>query len=64
MFQMGPRTGNPVYNATYARDLHQQLRRTCPRGHITGITAVREARKYPVISGEIVRIVATCNGGG
>ncbi len=60
LFQMGPRTGNPVYNDTYAEDLIHLIYDECPSGKITGITAVREARAYPVISGEIVNISGYC----
>lgn len=59
-FQMGPRTGNPVYNEKYARNLYHQIRKMCPSGHISGLVIVRENRKYPVISGEIVKITADC----
>ena len=59
-FQMGPKTGAPVYNLTAYNDLNQKLRELCPSGKITGIMAIRETRKYPVISGEIVKVKAYC----
>jgi hypothetical protein len=63
-FQMGPSTGNGVFGDKYAEDLVNQLYKRCPSGKITGITAVRESKKYPVISGEIVRITGYCIEGG
>lgn len=60
MFQMGPRTGNPVYTTAYIKNLGEQLRATCPNGSLTGLMVVRETRKYPVISGEIVKIKGDC----
>lgn len=62
LFQMGPVTGNPVYVENYWRGLPQMLEAECPSGRITGVTSIRETRKYPVVSGEIVRIKATCLG--
>ena len=60
LFQMGPTTGNPVYNAAYARGLGEELQRACPKGRVTGLMSIRENRKYPVISGEIVKITGYC----
>jgi hypothetical protein len=59
-FQMGPRTGNPVYVSDYARKVVDRLWEACPSGRITGVQSVRETRSYPVISGEIVKIKAEC----
>lgn len=60
LFQMGPRTGGPVYVEGYAKRLIYALHQQCPNGGITGVTSVRETRKYPVISGEIVKINGYC----
>jgi hypothetical protein len=60
MFQMGPRTGNPVYNDRYAYGLIDEIRGRCPNGKITGLMSIREMRQYPVISGEIVKIKGYC----
>jgi hypothetical protein len=60
MFQMGPRTGNPVYNQRYAEKMIYSIYEKCPSGHITGLMSIRETRKYPVISGEIVKITGYC----
>lgn len=60
LMNMGPRTGNPVFNETYAEKVLSQLYSQCPSGNITGISNVREARSYGPVSGEIVRIDAFC----
>lgn len=60
LFQMGPSTGNPVYTKDYAKNLMQVLYEKCPSGRITGLTSIRETRKYPVISGEIVKVTGYC----
>lgn len=59
-FQMGPRTGSPVYSDTYAEHIVEELRSQCPNGKITGVESIRESRNYPVIKGEIVKIKAYC----
>jgi hypothetical protein len=63
-FQMGPHTGNGVFTDKYAEGVLDMLYKRCPSGRITGLTAVRESKKYPVISGEIVRITGYCIEGG
>lgn len=60
LFQMGPRTGNPVYVKNYAKNLVQLIYEACPSGRVTGLMSIRESRKYPVISGEIVRVTGYC----
>lgn len=60
LFQIGPRTGNPVYNEHYAEKLIDEIHAKCPSGKITGLMSIREMREYPVISGEIVKITGYC----
>lgn len=59
-FQMGPRTGAPVYSDKYAEKLIYQLHTQCPSGKITGVQSIRETRAYPVIKGEIVKVTGFC----
>ncbi len=59
-FQMGPRTGNPVYSSDYARKIADKVWEQCPSGSVTGLQSIRETRAYPVISGEIVKIKGEC----
>lgn len=60
LFQTGPKTGNPVFNDTYADRLHEDLTRACPTMRIHHLIVTRETQKYPVISGEIVKIKGEC----
>ena len=60
LFQVGPTTGNGVYNDKYAESILAVLHQKCPSGRISGLTSIRENRKYPAISGEIVKIVGYC----
>lgn len=60
LVNMGPTTGNPVYNDSYAENILQQLHQQCATGKITGIRNIREALSYGPVSGEIVRIDADC----
>lgn len=60
LFQMGDRTGNPVYNERYAEKLIYAIHEKCPSGRVTGVTSIREMRKYPAISGEIVKVTGYC----
>jgi hypothetical protein len=60
MFQMGPRTGKPVYVKGYAKNLIQVIYEKCPTGKITGLMSIRESRDYPVVSGEIVKVTGYC----
>lgn len=63
LFQMGPVTGNPVYTSKYAENILRAIREECPSGKITGLMSVRETRKYPVVSGEIVKVNGICLDG-
>jgi hypothetical protein len=60
LFQVGPSTGNPTFNETWADGLVPALRERCPSGRITGVSTVRETTSYPVVSGEIVTIKGYC----
>lgn len=62
MFQMGPKTGNPVFTDEYSDRVFSLVRKECPSLKFSGLTSVRETAKYPVVSGEIVKIVGFCLG--
>ena len=59
-FQQGPVTGERVFNDKYAENMIAMLKAECPSGKLTGLMSVRESRKYPVISGEIVKVTGYC----
>jgi len=60
LMNMGPRTGNPVYDDEYANKLMEYIYAECPTGKLTGLTSVREAKGFGPVSGEIVRISGYC----
>lgn len=60
LFQMGPKTGKPVYVPNYATNLMKMIYEKCPSGKVTGLLSVRESREYPVVSGEIVKVTGYC----
>ena len=56
----GPSTGTPVFTDRYSDHLLDAIIEKCPSGQITGLTSVRESRKYPYISGEIISVRGFC----
>lgn len=61
LFQVGDRTGQPVYSGdNYADRVYELLYEKCPSGQISGLQSVREMNKYPVVSGEIVKVRGYC----
>lgn len=60
LFQTGPRTGNITYNQRYAERLIYEIHQKCPSGQVTGLMSIREMKKYPAISGEIVKVTGFC----
>lgn len=56
----GPRIGEVTFSDTYADDLQFKLPTYCSSGRIAGVMTIRETNKYPVISGEIVRVIGYC----
>ena len=61
LFQMGPSTGNPVWSGdTYADRIFYAVYKECPSGQVTALQSTRETSKYPVVSGEIVKIRGIC----
>lgn len=60
LFQMGPRTGNPVFEEKYADIVPKLILAKCPQGNITGLLMVRETAKYPLVSGEIINVSGYC----
>jgi hypothetical protein len=60
LFQWGPTTGNPTFSEDFADEMLTRLQQACPSLRVTGLVLVRETNKYPVISGEIVRLKGYC----
>ena len=61
LFQFGPTTGAPVFNAYYARPIPELLQAKCTRGRLSNIVSIRETREYPIVKGEVIRIQALCH---
>ncbi len=57
---MGPRTGRQTYSDTYLDNLADEILKKCPSGNVTGLMSIRETAIYPVVSGEIGKIVGYC----
>ncbi|MDV6237217.1 hypothetical protein CH379_016410 [Leptospira ellisii] len=57
---MGPVTGGKVFTDKYADEIPKLIYERCPSGNVTGLRSVRETARYPVISGEIVKIEGFC----
>ncbi|MFT6114208.1 MAG: hypothetical protein ACJA10_001149 [Oleispira sp.] len=60
LINMGPRTGNPVFDDEYGNKVMEYIYAECPTGKLTGLTSVREAKSLGPVSGEIVRISGYC----
>lgn len=60
MFQMGPRTGMPVYSVKWTENILYKIYEVCPSGQVTGLMSIRENRDYNVVSGEIVKVTGFC----
>jgi len=60
MFQMGPRTGLPVYSTKWAEQIIYKVYEACPSGKVTGLMSIRENRNYDVVSGEIIKVTGFC----
>ncbi|MCP5325204.1 MAG: hypothetical protein H7A09_02615 [Oceanospirillaceae bacterium] len=60
LINMGPKTGNPVFDDTYAQRLQEYLLVKCPSGRLTSIRSVREAKGFGPVTGEIVGVKADC----
>jgi hypothetical protein len=60
LVSFGPVTGNPVLNTRYADLIHEQASSSCAPERTIGIVSIRETMKYPVVSGEIVKIGGLC----
>ena len=57
---MGPVTGRKTFNNTYADELADIVYQHCKSGKIVNLKNIRESARYPVVSGEIVRIEGDC----
>ena len=56
----GPKTGNTVLDDKYADNSGKVAQMKCSPNRTVGVVTYRETMKYPVISGEIVKIEGLC----
>ena len=56
----GPRTGSLVFNDRFPDVIPTKIKQACPTGRVTGLMVTRESAKYPVVSGEVVRVTGYC----
>jgi hypothetical protein len=56
----GPRTGSLVFNDRFTDVIPTKIRQACPNGRVTGLVVTRETAKYPIVSGEVVRVTGYC----
>ncbi|ASP40815.1 hypothetical protein CHH28_03230 [Bacterioplanes sanyensis] len=60
LINMGPRTGNPVFDDSYSDHILASILAQCPSGQLTGLRSIREGIAYGPVSGEVVRIDGFC----
>jgi hypothetical protein len=60
LISFGPKTGNTVFDDKYADESGKVSRLKCSPEKTVGVVSYRETRKYPVLSGEIVKIEGLC----
>jgi hypothetical protein len=56
----GPKTGEVTFTDKYADDVPELVASSCSPNKMTGFVTARETNKYPVISGEIIRVIGYC----
>jgi len=60
LFQFGPKTGNPVFDDTFADVVAQRILQECPSARVTGLLSLRESANYYAVSGEYVTVRGYC----
>ncbi|MCS6839086.1 MAG: hypothetical protein NZ480_09645 [Bdellovibrionaceae bacterium] len=60
LFQVGPRTGNPIYEEKWGHNILEVLHEKCPSGRFSGLMAARENREFQGVSGEMLTIKGFC----
>lgn len=63
LLTFGPKTGEVTFADDYADQTFAYLAAACAPGRLGGFVTIRETAKYPVVSGEIVRVVGYCRKG-
>jgi hypothetical protein len=60
LFQFGPKTGDVVFDDTFADVVAEKILEQCPSARVTGLMSLRESTKYYAVSGEYVTVRGYC----
>jgi hypothetical protein len=60
LFEFGPKTGEVVFNDTFADHVADAILAQCPSARVTGLMSVRESTNYYAVSGEYVTVRGFC----
>ncbi len=60
LFQFGPKTGDVVYDDTFADHVADAILDRCPSARVTGLLSLRESTRYYAVSGEYVTVRGFC----
>jgi hypothetical protein len=60
LFQFGPKTGEVVFDDTFADVVAHQILEECPSARVTGLLSLRESTSYYAVSGEFVTVRGFC----
>jgi hypothetical protein len=60
LFQFGPKTGEVVFDDTFADVVAHRILEECPTARVTGLLSLRESTNYYAVSGEYVTVRGYC----
>jgi hypothetical protein len=60
LFEFGPKTGEVVFDDTFADNVAEQILAACPSARVTGLMSLRESTSYYAVSGEYVTVRGFC----
>ncbi len=60
LFEFGPKTGEVVFDDTFADNVAEEILARCPSARVTGLMSLRESTNYYAVSGEYVTVRGFC----
>jgi hypothetical protein len=60
LFEFGPKTGEVVFDDTFADHVAEEILARCPSARVTGLMSLRESTNYYAVSGEYVTVRGFC----
>jgi hypothetical protein len=60
LFEFGPKTGEVVFDDTFADNVAEEILARCPSARVTGLVSLRESTNYYAVSGEYVTVRGFC----